>query len=254
MDAVFPSSLPHMTATEATVPAAKPASLWEDFIDIFYAPSTVFERRRNANPWPMILIVTGLILLLSVITFNSLVTIIEPMTRRAMEKAAAANPQISQDILDKQLSVGMKIAPWFPVITPILMLIGAFVLWLVGKLFGSKATYTQSLLIVAYASITYVVTYLVTGIQALTMDLTKLTSPVQLAIGPARFVDTTSGSPWLLGLLLTLDLFTLWRIALMAIGLRVIGRTSKGAAWGFAIVAFVLLSLLSVRSAMQMIG
>src|ERR1044071_1390732 len=140
---VPPLSLPpSMTdAAAAPVAPAKPAALWEDFIEIFTSPSVVFERRRNANPWPMILIVTALLVLLSVLTFNSLVTVIEPMTRRAMEKAAASNPQLTQDMIDTQLRVGMKIAPWFPLLTPIFMLLGGLVVWVVGKLFGSKASY-----------------------------------------------------------------------------------------------------------------
>lgn len=241
-------------AAAAPIAPAKPAPLWEDFIDIFYAPSTVFERRRNANPWPMIIIITALILLLSVLTFSSLLPVIEPMTRKAIAKAAASNPQITQDMMDSQVRVGMKIAPWFPLLTPIFMLVGGLVVWLIGKVFGSKASYTQSLLIVAYTGITFVVGYVITGAQALLMDMNALTSPVQLSTGPARFVTLASASPWLLGLLLTLDIISVWRLALLAIGLRVVGRTSKNAAWGFALVAFVLLFLMNVRNAMQMVG
>ena len=244
-----------MTATEATAaPAAKPASLWEDFIDLFYAPSTVFDRRRNANPWPVILIVTGLLLAITVLTFNSLAGIMEPVMRRAMEKAMASNPQFTQDMMDTQLRRSMKIAPWFPVFTPILMLLGAVVLWLIAKLFGSKANYTQSLLIVAYACISFVVGTLITGVQALVLDTTKYTNPIQLSIGPARFVDVSTSSPWVLGLLLTLDLLSIWRLALLAIGVHVIGRTSKNAAWAFAVIAFLVMYLMNVRNALSLVG
>jgi hypothetical protein len=242
------------TPIAETTPVTKPASLWEDFIDIFYAPTAVFERRRDANPWPMILIVTAMILLLSVLTFNSLVNVIEPMMRRGMEKAMASNPRFTQDMMEGQLRTSLKIAPWFPVLAPILMMIGALVIWLVGKLFGSKASYTQSLLITAYACITFVVSYLITGAQALLVDTTTLTSPVQLSAGPARFFDTATASPWMLGLMLSLDVISLWRLALIAIGIYVIGRTSKNAAWFFAITVFVLTYLMNVRNAMSMVG
>jgi uncharacterized protein YneF (UPF0154 family) len=245
-----------MTAPDAAVmpPVAKPAALWEDFIDIFHAPSEVFARRRDANPWPMILIVTVLVVLLSVLTFNSLVGVMEPMMRRGMEKAMASNPRFTQDMMESQLRTGLKIAPWFPVLAPIFMLIGALVVWLVGKLFGSKASYTQSLLIVAYACITFVVGYLITGAQALLLDTTTLTNPVQLSTGPARFVDTATASPWMLGLMLSLDVISLWRLALIAIGVYVIGKTSRNAAWMFAITVFVLMYLMNVRNAMSMVG
>jgi hypothetical protein len=243
-----------MTATEAAVPEAKPASLWEDFIDIFYAPSAVFERRRNANPWPVILIVTALLVLISVLTFNSLVGVIEPMMRRGMEKAMASNPQFTQDMMENQLRISLKVAPWFWVATPIIMLVAALALWLIGKLFSSKATYTQSLVIVAYACITFVVGSLITGVQALVMDMSKFTNPIQLSTGPARFMDPATASPWVMGLMLTLDLMSIWRIALVSIGIYVIGKTSKNAAWMFAIVTFLIMFLLNVRNAMSMVG
>lgn len=238
----------------ASVPAAKPASLWEDFIDFFYAPSTVFDRRRDANPWPMILIVTALMVLLSVLTFNSIVGLVEPMIRKGMEKAAAANPRFTQDMLEGQLRTSLKLLPWGPLVTPIFMLVGALVVWLVGKLFGSKASYTQSLLIIAYVGITFVVGYLVVGIQALVLNTANMTNVTQLSLSPARFVNPTGQSPWLFGILMALDLLTLWRIALVAIGLRVIGKTTKGQAIGFAVVAFLIMALWSVRTAMQMVA
>jgi hypothetical protein len=240
-------------ASDTIAPPVKSTPLWEDFIDIFYAPSAVFERRRNANPWPMIIIITVVIVALSVLTFDSIVNVIEPMMRRGIDKAAAANPQVPRAALESQMRIGLKIAPWFPIITPILLLLGALVFWLVGKIFGSVAGYVQSLLIVTYACISFILSYLATGAQALLMDMTTLTSPLQLSMGPARFAPATT-SPWVLGLLMTLDLFSIWRLALLAIGLHVIGRVSKNAAWIFALVMFLLMWLMNVRNAMQMVG
>ena len=52
----------------ATPAPAKPASRWEDFIDIFYAPSAVFRRRENGNffiPLAVITIVCGVLFYLN---------------------------------------------------------------------------------------------------------------------------------------------------------------------------------------------
>jgi multidrug transporter EmrE-like cation transporter len=222
---------PTADAIEYSTPAPKPAPLWEDFIDIFYAPSQVFARRANANPWPMILIVTALLTLITVLTWNTIMPLVEPMTRRAIEKAAAGNPQFTQDMIDTQVRMGMKFAPWASLGTPIVMLIGALVLWILGKLFGSVASYTQNLLIVAYLGITYVVAALVTGAQALVLDVTKLTSPMQLAIGPVRFADAATSSATLFGILMTLDLFTIWRMVLLAVALRELPVGTGYAVW-----------------------
>jgi hypothetical protein len=98
------------------------------------------------------------------------------------------------------------------------------------------------------------VTYLVNGVQALVVDTSKMTAITRLSLGPARFVDPTGQSPWLFGLYMALDLLSLWRIALLAIGLRVVGRTTKGQAIGFAVVAFLIMALWSVRTAMGLVA
>ena len=49
-------------AMQATPVAAPRAAIWEDFIDIFYAPSSVFRRREAGNffiPLAVITIVCG---------------------------------------------------------------------------------------------------------------------------------------------------------------------------------------------------
>jgi hypothetical protein len=245
---------PSAEALEAPVPVAKPAPLWEDFIDIFYAPSQVFARRANSNPWPFIIIVTVLLAVISIVTWPSIQPVVEPFTRRAMEKAAASNPRLTQDMIDTQVRMSMKVAPWMTLATPIVMLIAALVLWVVGKLFGSKASYTQTLTIVGYACITLVVAALVGGVQALLTDTTKLTNPNQLALNGARFVDPASVSPYVYGLLTSLDVFGIWRLVLIAIGVRVIGKTSAAAAWGVAGVAFLITLLFAIRNAITMAG
>src|SRR5437764_953249 len=91
----------------ATPVPAKPASRWEDFMDIFYAPSAVYERRQSQSPWPTILIVTLLLTIVTVLTFNPMAPAIEFEARQAMTKAAAKTPQLTQDMIDKQVSIQM---------------------------------------------------------------------------------------------------------------------------------------------------
>ncbi|HET9682570.1 MAG TPA: hypothetical protein VFP15_00585, partial [Gemmatimonadaceae bacterium] len=46
---------------DAAPAPAKPASRWEDFIDIFYAPSSVYERRARSGFGIPMLVITVLI-------------------------------------------------------------------------------------------------------------------------------------------------------------------------------------------------
>ena len=55
-------------ATQAAPVAAPRAAIWEDFIDIFYAPSSVFRRRENGNffiPLAVITILCGVLFYLN---------------------------------------------------------------------------------------------------------------------------------------------------------------------------------------------
>jgi hypothetical protein len=55
-------------ATQGAPVATQSAAIWEDFIDIFYAPSAVFRRRENGNvfiPLAVITILCGVIFYLN---------------------------------------------------------------------------------------------------------------------------------------------------------------------------------------------
>jgi hypothetical protein len=243
------------SAEAATVPAAKPASLWEDFIDIFYAPSTVFERRRNANPWPMILIITVVITAITVLTFNSLSPVYESEFRAVAAKQMATNPQITQDAIDKGIRFQMIARQWGGVFFPIGMLIIALPVWALGRIVGAKElTYTRSLVVVAWGSIFGALSLLIMGVQGLVLDVSALTSMDQLSLSAARFVDKAATAPFVYGTLKSLDVLQIWGLIVMAIGVKVTGRSSKNGAIAFGVTWFVIsiliAGLVAMRSAM----
>jgi hypothetical protein len=69
-----------------------------------------------------------------------------------------------------------------------------------------------------------IVEQLVAAAQALFLPEEQLTGRGALSIGPARF-DASTASPILSALLLRADVFTPWITVLLAIGLRVTGRS-----------------------------
>jgi hypothetical protein len=240
------------SAEAAPVPAAKPAALWEDFIDIFYAPSTVFERRRNANPWPMILIITVLVTAITVLTFNSLSPVYEAEFRAMGAKQMAMNPQITQDAIDKSLKFQMIARQWGGVFFPIGMLVFALPVWLLGRIVGAKElTYTRSLVVMAWSSIFGVLTLLVIGVQGLLMDVSAFTSLDQLSLSAARFVDKAATAPFVYGALKSVDVLQIWALIVMAIGVKVTGRSSKNGAIAYGVTWFVLASLIAGLIAMR---
>jgi hypothetical protein len=223
----------------APIPA-KPASRWEDFMDIFYAPTSVYERRQNQSPWPTILIVTVLLVIISVLTFNATAPAFEAELRHAMAKAMAKTPQMTQDMADKSISFSMIGKKWGAVLFPLGVLFFAVFIWLVAKIVGAKETYGGALIVIAYASIIGVLSSIVTGAQALVLDVSGMTTPDQLSLSVARFMDKATTSPALYAVAKQLDVFGIWALVVMAIGVRVTGKTSRNAAIAFAIIWWVL--------------
>src|SRR5512133_1156546 len=103
-----PSRLASMTESAASVAPSQPAqsSFWEDVIDIFYQPGEVFRRRQNRSVWPPMLFVALSIGVIFFATFNTLEPLFAAEFTRQTAKAMAQNPQITQEMMDKQRAIG----------------------------------------------------------------------------------------------------------------------------------------------------
>jgi membrane protein, antimicrobial resistance system len=224
------------TSEPVAPPPAKPTSRWEDFIDIFYAPRSVFERRQDQSPWPTIWIVTVVLTLVTVLTFNAIAPVFETETRAAFTKAMAKTPQLTQDIVEKQVSFGLIGRKWGVVAFPIIALVVGLFVWLVGKIVGSKATYQQALVVVAYSSVIGLAQAIVIGAQGLVMDVSSLTTVDQLSLSAARFMDKATASPALYAILKQIDVFGIWGLIVTAIGVQVTGKLTRQRAIVFAVI------------------
>src|SRR5690349_5790154 len=81
-------------------PAAK-ASVIEDFIDIFYAPSAVFASRENAGFGGVQLLIASLLFAgFSFASKSVFSQIFDAEFSRGMAKAMANNPQLTQDTVN----------------------------------------------------------------------------------------------------------------------------------------------------------
>jgi hypothetical protein len=239
-------------AAAAPVAPAKPAALWEDFIEIFTSPSTVFERRRDANPWLMILIITVLVTLVTALTFNSLAPVYESEFRAVAAKQMASNPQMTQDAVDTGIKFQMIARRWGGVFFFLGALIMSLPVWLLGRIVGAKElTYQRSMVVFTWSAIIGVVALLVVGIQGLVMDVSAITTMDKLGLSPARFVDKASVSPFVYGLLKSLDLFAIWSAIVMGIGVKVVGRGTKNTAVAFAVTWIVVAALIVAVFAMR---
>jgi hypothetical protein len=240
-----------MTESAASATPSKPAqsSFWEDVIDIFFQPAEVFRRRADRSVWPPMLFVAIGIGIIFFATFNTLEPIFAAEFTRNTAKMMAKNPQITQEMMDKQRAIGESITRYG---VAVVILISMFILgvfaWLVGRLVGSKQTFQAALVVAAWSYMPRVLGAVINGVQGLLMDPAKLTSQQSISLSPARFMDPETSNQLLFQLMGRFDLITIWVTVLLAIGLYVTGKVSKERAVVFGILIWIVGSLPALRT------
>jgi len=241
-----------MTESTASVAPSKPteSSFWEDVIDIFYQPAEVFRRRQNRSVWPPMLFVAISIGVIFFATFNTLEPLFAAEFTRQTASVMAKNPQITQEMMDKQRAIGESFTRYgIGVVILITMFILGVAAWLIGKLVGSKQTFQAALVVAAWSYMPRVLGAVIGGVQGLLMDPAKLTGQMSISLSPARFMDPDTSNPLLFQLMGRFDLITIWVTILLAIGLYATGKVSKDRAAVFGILIWIVGSLPALRTA-----
>lgn len=210
----------------SVAPAPERASFAEDFLDIFYAPSAVFARRRDASPWAALLVVTGLF----AIAWYIFISLLKPVFDAQMAQQMAASmanmtPEQQAQVQQMQGRFGPITMMFTGIITvPLTVLVLGLVSWIVGKLLDAQQALRAAFLVVTFSFMPRVVGTIVTAMQSFVVDVTTMTNQFQATLSPARFVDTATMAPALVGILSRFDPFILWSYVIIAIGLHVTGR------------------------------
>ena len=91
-------------ATQAAPVAAPRAAIWEDFIDIFYAPSAVFRRRETGNFFIPLAVITILCGVLFYLNSGALQPMFDAEFDRGMAVAMRQNPNIPPEAIERMRS------------------------------------------------------------------------------------------------------------------------------------------------------
>lgn len=236
------------TATSATPAAAAP--LWEDFVDVLYAPTQVFERRRDGRFGVALVVLT----VLAAALFFVFRSAFEPVFDAQLEQGMRASAQGAAPTAD-QLEGARRVAGVFTAIfgvvgTPIVVVIVGLLLWLAGKMFGSVATFGQAMMVSTYANVPRILTTVIVGALATFADPSTLTTTAALTLSPARFLPPDS-SPILLALLSRLDVTVIWVTVLLGIGLSVVGRIPRSKAFTAAAVVWLAATVFAFLGALR---
>lgn len=247
-----PRSADAPTSGEPAPVIAEKTLIWEDFVDIFYAPSSVFARREKGSPWPPILVVTILLGLLFYANSGVLEPIMDAEFRRGMATAMRDNPQLTPEMIERSrgfTEMFTKVGVF--IVMPITIFLIGLALWLCGKIVDAKQTLKAAVVVAAYSYMPRVLESLIVGLQGLLMDVSRLTGRYQVTLSAARFSDPETTSPALLAILGRFDVFIIWVTVLLAIGLAVTGKIPRGKAAIAAFLVWILGALPTVLPALR---
>jgi hypothetical protein len=220
--------------------AAERPAVWEDFIDIFYAPSAVFARRERGNFWIPMFVVTLLMGGLFLVNSGVLQPMMDAEFNRQMAIAMRDNPRLTPEMVEGFRRVGTRFSQIsFFVFGPLAMFAVGCFLWLAGKLVEAKQYFTAAMVVTAYAFVPRVLEGVLGGLQGLFLDPSQLDGRFRISWGVGRFLDPDTTSPLLLAILGRLDVFTIWLTILLAIGLSVTGKIPRRRAAVAAIMVWV---------------
>jgi len=232
-------------------PKPEKSSLFEDFIDIFHAPSNVYARRAESSFWGPLLVVTLVTAVFAFVNRDIASAIFDAEYTRGVAAAQAKNPQLTADQLATMKGVQEKIAGFMMYVgTPIFIFVVSVLAWLSAKLAGARVTYGQAVLIMSFAWTPRLVQALVNTVQKLVFDTTNITGMNSFGFSPARFMDPDSSSKVLLALASRLDVFTIWVTILAGIGIATIGKVPRSKGYVAAAILFILGSLFLVIPAL----
>jgi Yip1 domain. len=232
--------------------AATPASWWEDFVDIFYAPAQVFARRENSGFAIPMLVVTLLLALIAIANSGVMQPIMDAEFTRATAAAMKKNPQVTPEMMARGRAFGEVIAKYGAfVFVPVGIFLTGLVLWIVGKFFEAKQTLGAAIMVASYAFVPRIVEGVLNGVQALLLDPATLNGRFRLSLGLGRFLDPDTASPVLLALLGRVDVFSIWITVLLAIGLAVTGKIPRSRAAIAGVLVWVIGALPSLLGALR---
>lgn len=239
-------------ATQAAPVVTPRAAIWEDFVDIFYAPSAVFKRREQGNFFIPLTVITILCGVLFYLNSGALQPMFDAEFDRQMAVAMRQNPIIPPEAVERMrgfAAIMQQVAMF--IFIPIAIFGVGIATWSAGKMVDAKQTFRAALVVGAYAYSPRILDGVLQGLQALFLDPAQLDGRFRLSFGIGRFLDPDTVSPLLLAVVGRIDLITIWITALVAIGLCVTGRIPMRKAAIAAAIVWAVGGLVPIFGALQ---
>ena len=202
---------------------------------VFYAPSETFEavaEQRSAADWLLPTIIVALAIFFSTY-LTSPIYVAEAMEQMKQQMPAEQRGEMAGG--DAIRISGLIAAP---VMTFVMLFIGAAIYLLVGKLLGGLLGYGHCLALVAYTSLISILQHVVKT----PLVLANETMNVQLGLG--MFLSEEAQKSFGGALLSLIDPFIVWMVVIAGLGLSIVGQIERSRAYaGVAAITLIFLSI-----------
>lgn len=229
-------------SADALEPAPRGMGEFSRITGVFFEPKKTFQDIAARPRWivPMLLII--LFGLAFTITMSQHIGV-DRMARQAMEN----NPRTAQ-MTPEQREQGVAIAAKFtqaalyigPIIgAPLTFLVVGLVLWAIASgILSAGIKFGQVFAIACYAWLPKCIASVLGIVVMFLKNPDDFNTRNPIAFNPAAFMDPQTSSKFLYSIATSLDLFSIWVILLLAIGLKAAG--GKRLSFGGALFAVLL--------------
>ena len=227
--------------------------------NIFIEPGKTFEDLRRKPRFILAALISILMISLFQVMFTQKLGF-ENIVKQRFESNSRIQqmPEEQKQIfIEQQTGQVAKIFTYAapPVVLAIVFLLGGLIYWLGANAMGGSMKFSQGLSVWVYASFPPILVSMLANILILFLksadDIDISTSQNGLVQANPSFL-IGKGSPVLSALLATFDLFSIWGWILAAIGLRIVGKISTGAAWAIVLIVALVGVALRVVTALFM--
>lgn len=218
-------------------------------VSVLFNPTKTFEAIRER---PTLLIPLVLLIVVS-LTATFLVTQKVDWVEVAEETLAAQNRPMSDDDRERAIDTMEKVMPISTLVGPLMAwpvftLLTALICLVGINALGGQLSYKQSFSTVVHSTMPQLLAGLLTipvvlGRESFTFFELQGGSFLKSNLGAFATEETPGALRALMG---SIDLFTLWGVVLLSLGLAIVGRLSKGAAAAVSIGVWVLWTLIMV--------
>ncbi|MGC1783127.1 MAG: YIP1 family protein [Acidobacteriaceae bacterium] len=219
----------------------------ERVVDAYVAPTKIFtDIRRDASWWlPFILaILVSLFFVTSIdrkIGFDQVAQANVNRSASAQQRMSSLPPAQREQGMQIAATITKVISYAFPVIGLIIALISAAILMASFNFgLGAKATYGQYLAVWYYAGLPMLIKFVLAAIAIFagaSAEQFDINNPVGTNIGWYLSSDTPL---WLRTTLSSVDVFTIWTVALLIIGCATVARVKRSSA-AFLVIGWWIL-------------